>query len=107
MDNKPLHISKRLNRDLAALVNQLLQMGGLVEQQLELAINALLNSDEQAAEQAKVIEDQIDKFDLILGEACAQMLVLRQPAASDLRMTLAINKCVSDLERMGDEANKI
>lgn len=107
MDNKLLHISKRFNRDLAALVNQLLQMGGLVEQQLELAINALLNSDEQAAEQAKVIEDQIDKFDLILGEACAQMLVLRQPAASDLRMTLAINKCVSDLERMGDEANKI
>lgn len=107
MEEKLLHISKRFNRDLAALVNQLLQMGGLVEQQVKLACDALLNTDAAMARQAKEIEDKVDQFDLLLGEACAQMLVLRQPAASDLRMTLAINKCVSDLERMGDEANKI
>ena len=105
-ENK-LHISKRFNRDLAALVNQLLQMGGLVEQQLKLAIEGLLTVDTGLAEEAQVLEDKVDEFDLILGEACAHMLVLRQPAASDLRMTLAINRCVSDLERIGDEANKI
>ncbi len=102
-----LHISKRFNRDLAELVNQLLQMGGVVEQQLKAAVDALLNADSGLAQQAKELEDKVDQFDLILGEACAQVLVLRQPAASDLRMTLAINRCVSDLERMGDEANKI
>lgn len=107
MENKHYHISKRFNRDLATLVNQLLQMGGLVEQQLKFACEALLNTNAELAEKAQELENKIDQFDLLLGEACAQMLVLRQPAASDLRMTLAINKCVSDLERMGDEANKI
>lgn len=102
-----LHISKRFNRDLVMLVNQLLQMGGLVEQQLKLATEALLKADVELAQQAQILEDKVDEFDVILGEACARMLVLRQPAASDLRMTLAINKCVSDLERIGDEANKI
>ncbi|MFY9180651.1 MAG: phosphate signaling complex protein PhoU [Venatoribacter sp.] len=102
-----LHISKRFNRDLTMLVNQLLQMGGLVEQQLQAALDALLNQDVGLAQVAQKLEDKIDQFDLVLGEACAQILVLRQPAASDLRMTLAINKCVSDLERMGDEVNKI
>lgn len=102
-----LHISKRFNRDLIALVNQLLQMGGLVEQQLKLATEALLKADVELARQAQVLEDKVDAFDVMMGESCAHMLVLRQPAASDLRMTLAINNCVSDLERIGDEANKI
>lgn len=102
-----LHISKRFNRDLTMLVNQLLQMGGVVERQLEAALESLLQADEGLAQQAHELEDQVDELDLIIGEACAQVLVLRQPAATDLRMTLAINKCVSDLERMGDEANKI
>src|SRR5690554_4411817 len=106
-DEYKLHISKRFNRDLVALVNQLLQMGGLVEQQLKIATDALLNSDTELAKEAKVLEDKVDEFDVMLGESCTHMLVLRQPAASDLRMTLAINKCVSDLERIGDEANKI
>lgn len=107
MENRALHISKRFNRDLTALVNRLLQMGGLVEQQLAWAMHAVLDDDADMAEKARDVEDQVDHFDVVLGEACAQMLVLRQPAASDLRMTLAINDCVSDLERIGDEANKI
>ena len=102
-----LHISKRFNRDLVALVNQLLQMGGLVEQQIKLATDALLKADTSLAQQAKVLETKVDEYDVMMGESCAHMLVLRQPAASDLRMTLAINNCVSDLERIGDEANKI
>ncbi len=106
-EESKLHISKRFNRDLVGLVNQLLQMGGLVEQQLKLATDALLKADVELAKQAQVLEDKVDEFDVIMGESCARMLVLRQPAASDLRLTLAINNCVSDLERIGDEANKI
>lgn len=106
-EESKLHISKRFNRDLVGLVNQLLQMGGLVEQQLTLATDALLKADVELAKQAQVLEDKVDEFDVIMGESCARMLVLRQPAASDLRLTLAINNCVSDLERIGDEANKI
>lgn len=106
-EESKLHISKRFNRDLVGLVNQLLQMGGLVEQQLKLATDALLKADVELAKQAQVLENKVDEFDVIMGESCARMLVLRQPAASDLRLTLAINNCVSDLERIGDEANKI
>lgn len=106
-EESKLHISKRFNRDLVGLVNQLLQMGGLVEQQLTLATDALLKADVELAKQAQVLENKVDEFDVIMGESCARMLVLRQPAASDLRLTLAINNCVSDLERIGDEANKI
>lgn len=106
-EESKLHISKRFNRDLVGLVNQLLRMGGLVEQQLTLATDALLKADVELAKQAQVLEDKVDEFDVIMGESCARMLVLRQPAASDLRLTLAINNCVSDLERIGDEANKI
>lgn len=106
-EESKLHISKRFNRDLVGLVNQLLQMGGLVEQQLKLATDALLKADVELAKQAQVLEGKVDEFDVIMGESCARMLVLRQPAASDLRLTLAINNCVSDLERIGDEANKI
>ena len=106
-EESKLHISKRFNRDLVGLVNQLLQMGGLVEQQLKLATDALLKAEVELAKQAQVLENKVDEFDVIMGESCARMLVLRQPAASDLRLTLAINNCVSDLERIGDEANKI
>src|SRR5690554_1822047 len=106
-EESKLHISKRFNRDLVGLVNQLLRMGGLVEQQLTLATDALLKADVELAKQAQVLENKVDEFDVIMGESCARMLVLRQPAASDLRLTLAINNCVSDLERIGDEANKI
>lgn len=101
------HISKRFNDDMTALASQLLHMGGLVEQQLQQSVEALLKADSALAERVQRREDDVNEQDLAAGEACARMLALRQPAASDLRMILAIGKCVSDLERIGDEANKI
>src|SRR5699024_1160705 len=101
------HISQRFNDDLADLMHQLLHMGGLVEQQLDLATRALLDSDTALAERVTRQEETVNELDLTLGEACPRMLALRQPAAADLRMVVAISRCVSDLERIGDEADKI
>lgn len=101
------HISQQFNEDLAELTRQLLHMGGLVEQQLSLATRALLDSDTALADRVIRQEEQVNDLDLALGEACPRMLALRQPAASDLRMVMAISRCVSDLERIGDEADKI
>lgn len=101
------HISRRFNRDLAALLDQLLKMGGLVEQQLREAVQALTEADTGLAEQVRSHENKVNQLDLSLSNGCMQALALRQPAASDLRMILAINKCAMDLERIGDEADKI
>lgn len=101
------HISKRFNEDMTSLASQLLHMGGLVEQQVQQSMEALLTADSARAEQVRHREDDVNDQDLQIGDACARMLALRQPAASDLRMILAIGKCVSDLERIGDEAHKI
>lgn len=106
-ENYQQHISQGFNSDLKTLTLQLTHMGGLVEQQLANATQALLTMNAELARQVQVREEEVDNLDLMLGEACTRVLALRQPAASDLRRVVAISKCVSDLERIGDEANKI
>lgn len=101
------HISQRFNQELETLTDQLLKMGGLVEKQVSDAVSALLKGDTELAEQVQQQENYVNRQDINLDEACTRVLALQQPAARDLRMTLAISKCVSDLERIGDEANKI
>lgn len=106
-ENYQQHISQGFNSDLKALTLQLTHMGGLVEQQLAQATQALLGMNSDLAQQVLEREAEVDNMDIALGEACTRVLALRQPAASDLRRVLAVSKCVSDLERIGDEANKI
>lgn len=101
------HISQGFNSDLKALTLQLTHMGGLVEQQVEQATQALLTMNADLARQVQAREAEVDNMDFALSEACTRVLALRQPAASDLRRVVAISRSVSDLERIGDEANKI
>ena len=101
------HISGQFNTDLESLKTQLLEMGGLVEQQVVLAIKAITTGDSALAEQVILSEPEVDDFEIKLDEQCTSILVRRQPAASDLRMVLSVIKIVRDLERMGDEAHKI
>ena len=101
------HISKQFNAELDTVRSKLLEMGGLVEKQVADAIDSLINVDVKKAEQVQNEESEIDKMDIALDEECTRILALRQPAASDLRLVLAISKMVADLERMGNEAKKI
>ena len=101
------HISKQFNSDLEDLKTQLLEMGGLVEQQVIDALKAIESGDSGLAERVLVNENEVDRREVKLDEDCTVVLARRQPAASDLRLVLAVAKVNRDLERMGDEANKV
>lgn len=101
------HISKQFNEDLEALKSEMLAMGGVVEKQLGESIRALEAADSELAEKVLIIEDDVDEMERDIDEQCATLIARRQPAATDLRMVLVVSKSVRDLERIGDEAQKI
>lgn len=101
------HISQQFNEDLEQLKKHFLAMGGMVERQVADAVSAIENADTALAEKVMKIEDQIDRKEIELDEECTRILARRQPAASDLRLVLMVTKANRDLERIGDEANKI
>lgn len=109
MDNLHLdkHISKQFNVDLEHLRAHLLEMGGLVEEQVTDAVRALETADGDLAEKVLKTEDTVDKWEIELDRECTLILARRHPAASDLRLVMMVAKATRDLERMGDEANKI
>ena len=101
------HISGKFNDELEAVRNQVLTMGGLVEQQLRDSLYAIEKSDHELAEQILRRDSKINALEVQIDEACVQIIAKRQPAASDLRLIIAIFKTISDLERIGDEAERI
>lgn len=101
------HISGQFNADLEGISNKMMAMGGLVERQVTSAVEAILNNDSRIADDVIRREDEVDKMEIDIDNECTQILVRRQPAASDLRMVLAVSRAVRDLERIGDEACKM
>ncbi|MDN4503797.1 phosphate signaling complex protein PhoU [Alteromonadaceae bacterium BrNp21-10] len=101
------HISGQFNDELENLRNHVLKMGGLVEQQLADALTAVENTDRELAHQVLTNDYKVNLLEVSIDEECAKIIAKRQPAASDLRLILAITKTVSDLERIGDEAGRI
>jgi phosphate transport system protein len=101
------HISKQFEADLDGTRTRVLQMGGLVEAQILAAIDAFGSGD--AALVAQVVENErrVNGYEVAIDGACNHIVVKRQPAASDLRLIMGISKIVTDLERIGDEAEKI
>ena len=101
------HISQTFNEDLQTLKNEILKMGGLVERQVINAVEALTEGDTLLAEKVREMEFGVNDYEIKLDEECTRILALRQPAASDLRMVIAVSKAITDLERIGDESDKI
>ncbi len=101
------HISHKFNDELMELKTQFLNMGGLVESQVERAIQALVDGDGQLGEQVRVGDKQVDKMEMDLDEEAILVIARRQPTARDLRLVISVIKMVADLERVGDEAKKI
>ncbi len=101
------HISGQFNEELEQIRNDVLQMGGLVEQQLTNALNAVSNLDRNLARRVLETDYLVNRMEVQIDEACTRIIAKRQPAASDLRLVLAIIKTITDLERIGDEAERI
>jgi phosphate transport system protein len=101
------HILSRFNDDLERVRTQVLQMGGLVEEQLKRAVQALIEGDSRSGEEVARNDHKVNAMEVAIDEDCSRILATRSPAASDLRMIVAVIKTITDLERMGDEAEKI
>jgi phosphate transport system protein len=101
------HIVKRFDQELAGFRGLVLEMGELALEQVRQSVDALCNEDITLARQIVKRESLVDNFDLQADEAATRLLAMRQPMAGDLRMILALSKTVTDLERIGDEAEKI
>jgi len=101
------HIVSRFNEELERLRTGVLEMGGLVEDQLLNALAALADGDSARAEQVLREEYRVNAMEVALDDDCNRILATRAPTASDLRLVVAVLKTITDLERVGDEARKI
>ena len=109
MDNMNLnkHISGQFTTELEAVRNNVLAMGGLVEQQLADALVAIHDQDLELARRIVETDLRVNDMEISIDEECTRIIAKRQPTASDLRLILMISKAVTDLERMGDVADKL
>ena len=98
------HISKKFDAELEAVRSRVLQMGGLVEQQITRAMEALALGDMTIADQVIIDDHRVNAMEVGIDEDCAHIIAKRQPTAGDLRMVMAVIKTITDLERIGDEA---
>lgn len=101
------HISSSFNEELEGLRGRVLNMGGIVEEQLENALSAFATLDYGLARQAVEMDYKVNHAEVTIDEDCSQIIARRQPAASDLRFIIMVIKTITDLERIGDEASKI
>lgn len=100
------HISRRFNDELDEIRHHLLEMGGIVEEQLAKATRAFQDSDRFLAEEVLQEGKRVNKLEQKVDEQSTHCLAKRQPAASDLRLILTVLKIVSDIERVGDQAER-
>jgi len=101
------HTSKQFDSELDAVRERVLQMGGLVESQIQRAIEALINRDEGLMERVVADDHRVNALEVEIDENCNHIIVCRQPTAGDLRMVMTVVKTITDLERIGDEAKNI
>jgi phosphate transport system protein len=109
MDNLEFnkHTSNTYNDELEDIRNLLLNMGGMVEKQLQKAMQALLQHNDKLAKKVIKKDLGVNAMEVKIDEECTQIIAKRQPAASDLRLIITVVKSITDLERIGDEAEKV
>lgn len=101
------HLSSQFDADLNAVSSKVLEMGGLVESQIVGAMYALNEFDREAAEKVVTAEETLNAMEVEIDQECGNIIARRRPAARDLRLLMSISKTITNLERAGDEAEKI
>ena len=101
------HTSKQFDAELEGLRARVLKMGGLVEEQIKLSLDALMAGDLELCEMVEKNDHKVNAMEVEIDEEVSTIIARRQPAAGDLRMLLTVVKTITDLERIGDEADKI
>jgi len=101
------HTVRRYDGELSQLRLALLEMGGLVLDQVARSVQALTTPDDDLARRVRQRDDEVNRRHERLDEEALRLIAIRQPVANDLRVIAAIMRAASDLERIGDEAKKI
>ncbi len=101
------HTSKQYDAELESIRSRVLEMGGLVESQIRRALEGFASGERAVLDDVIATDHRVNRLEVELDGACSHVIVKRQPAASDLRLLFGITKTVTDLERIGDEAQKI
>lgn len=101
------HISGQYDAELHGVRDRVMEMGGAVEMLLKEAGDALLGLDGDLAESAIARDAEVNRFEVLIDEECNRIIARRQPTASDLRLVMSIVKTIPDLERIGDEGQRI
>ncbi|MFV1922671.1 MAG: phosphate signaling complex protein PhoU [Methylotenera sp.] len=105
--NETVHLSTQFDEDLENLRSRVLEMGGLVEAQINQATNAYTQNNSAAVLDVLENDREVNKFEKTIDDDCIHIIAKRQPTASDLRLVMSISKMVTDLERSGDEIKKM
>ncbi|MDO7598246.1 MAG: phosphate signaling complex protein PhoU [Pseudomonadota bacterium] len=101
------HISQQFEKELQDVRSRVLAMGGLLEQQVSNALEALMTGNTELARMAIDADTEVNALEMSIDEECIQIIALRQPTAGDLRLVTGILKTITELERIGDEASSI
>ncbi|HBI82269.1 phosphate signaling complex protein PhoU [Orrella sp. NBD-18] len=101
------HTNKQFDADLQRIRTELLQMGGLVESMIQDSMDALATGDISLVDRVKEREKDVNRLEVEIDDRVTTILARHQPAAIDLRTLLAVTKMLTDMERSGDEADKI
>lgn len=101
------HTVKRFDMEIQQLVDLVLEMGRTVERQVSRAVEVFREGDAIAAQAVIVGDEAVNRWDTEIDRSCLRLLGRRQPMSTDLRLVMALNKAVNDLERIGDEAKTI
>ena len=101
------HLSTRFDSELSAICARVLEMGGLVESQTVQAMYALTHFSSETAAQVLEAEQRVNRMEVEIDLDLQRTIAMRQPAASDLRLLIAVSKASGNLERVGDEAARI
>jgi phosphate transport system protein len=101
------HTSRRFNEDLEQVRSKVLSMGGLVEEQLRRGMTALVEGDSNLGQTVASEDHKVNVMERSIDEECSRILATRAPTAGDLRILVATIKAITDLERIGDESEKI
>lgn len=96
------HISGQFNSELEGIRNQIMQMGGLIEQQFKDALTSMADNNIELAKQVIARDKEVNQFESNVDQECSRIIAKRQPAASDLRLILSTMKSITELERVGD-----